>query len=60
MSGESRHKMSMAKIGKPSHHIDYNKKNNVLKNLVTLCFNCHSMTNSHRESWLRFFMEVEA
>lgn len=28
------------------HHIDYNKKNNNQKNLITLCSSCHMKTNS--------------
>jgi len=37
------------------HHIDYNKKNNNPKNLITLCDKCHSITNSNREFWITFF-----
>ena len=28
------------------HHIDYDKKNNISENLITLCINCHMKTNS--------------
>lgn len=34
------------------HHIDYNKKNNNLSNLISLCVNCHSKTNNHRKYWM--------
>ena len=34
------------------HHIDYNKKNNQLNNLVSLCVNCHSKTNNNRKYWM--------
>lgn len=34
------------------HHIDYNKKNNDINNLVTLCKSCHSRTNYKRNFWI--------
>lgn len=37
------------------HHIDYNKENCNPKNLITLCFKCHSETNYNREYWVTFF-----
>jgi len=33
------------------HHIDYDKANNELSNLVSLCNICHAKTNYNRESW---------
>lgn len=33
------------------HHIDYNKKNNNPKNIVTLCNNCNSEVNFNRPFW---------
>ena len=33
------------------HHIDYNKKNNSLKNLTIVCHSCHSKTNYNRSFW---------
>lgn len=33
------------------HHIDYNKQNSSVKNLVALCNSCHSETNGNREYW---------
>ena len=37
------------------HHIDYDKKNNSLENLITLCINCHMKTNYNREYWTEFY-----
>jgi 5-methylcytosine-specific restriction endonuclease McrA len=37
------------------HHIDYNTKNNVEGNLVTVCKHCHPKTNYYKEYWLHFF-----
>jgi len=37
------------------HHIDYNKKNNKLNNLVSLCNNCHMKTNGNRKYWENYF-----
>ena len=41
------------------HHIDYNKKNNVMDNLITLCRNCHSKlhakTKINKTFWIDFF-----
>lgn len=33
------------------HHIDYNKFNNNLMNLIALCVKCHGQTNWALESW---------
>jgi len=37
------------------HHIDYNKKNNILNNLISLCIFCHRKTNGNREYWTNYF-----
>lgn len=37
------------------HHIDYNKKNNFLSNLVTLCNFCNVSVNTNRQGWKKFF-----
>lgn len=42
-------------IGFVVHHIDYNKKNNEEKNLITLCRSCHGKTGFRRENWVVFF-----
>lgn len=39
------------------HHIDYNKNNHVLSNLVTLCPSCHSKTNHERQVWIIYFIK---
>ncbi len=33
------------------HHIDYNKINNNMKNLISLCVKCHAKTNINRDYW---------
>lgn len=37
------------------HHIDYNKENCNLKNLISLCRICHIKTNSNRKYWEKYF-----
>lgn len=37
------------------HHIDYNKDNLSLNNLITLCRHCHNKTNFDREVWTEYF-----
>lgn len=37
------------------HHIDYDKQNNKLNNLVALCRKCHSKTNYRRLYWQKYF-----
>lgn len=39
------------------HHIDYNKMNSSIANLVSLCHSCHSKTNFNRERWLDYFKD---
>jgi hypothetical protein len=39
------------------HHIDYNKRNNNLNNLIALCNSCHQKTNSNQLFWTKFFQE---
>jgi len=36
------------------HHIDYNKKNICLDNLIPLCRSCHAQTNFDRNYWKSF------
>lgn len=33
------------------HHVDYNKKNNSIFNLISLCRKCHIKTNHNRKHW---------
>lgn len=37
------------------HHIDYDKTNNHLNNLVALCPECHTKTNGNRQHWIEYF-----
>ena len=39
------------------HHIDYDKQNSSLENLISLCRSCHMKTNRNREYWKRHFKE---
>lgn len=39
------------------HHIDYNKMNCNLDNLITLCLVCNSRVNFGREDWTRYFQD---
>lgn len=43
------------------HHIDYDKKNCKLNNLISLCNRCHNNTNINRKYWkwqLQLFMKL--
>lgn len=40
------------------HHIDYDKKNNDPKNLITLCTKCHIKTNYKRDYWINYFKNI--
>jgi len=40
------------------HHIDYDKKNLDINNLISLCISCHMKTNYNRDYWLVYFMYV--
>lgn len=42
------------------HHIDYDKKNNSIINLITLCKPCHVKTNFDRLKWIMKFTEASA
>lgn len=37
------------------HHIDYDKMNSNVDNLITLCYSCHLKTNTNREDWKKYF-----
>jgi len=37
------------------HHINYDKRNNNPKNLISLCISCHAKTNFNREYWIKYF-----
>lgn len=38
------------------HHIDYNKKNNKVYNLISLCVACHMKTNYNRKYYEQYFV----
>ena len=42
------------------HHIDYNKKNSSIDNLITLCISCHVKTNGKkkREYFTNYYQEI--
>jgi 5-methylcytosine-specific restriction endonuclease McrA len=39
------------------HHIDYDKANNDISNLILLCQSCHVKTNRNRDMWKIKYME---
>lgn len=39
------------------NHIDYDKKNSLEDNLITLCRGCNSKVNANRNYWTAFFQE---
>jgi len=39
------------------HHKDYDKKNNKLNNLISLCHSCHSKTGVNRHYWTLLLKE---
>jgi hypothetical protein len=41
------------------HHIDYNKSNVSLDNLIALCLSCHMKTNSNQDYWKQHFTKGE-
>ena len=40
------------------HHIDYNKQNNDINNLITLCVLCHTKTNYDRKRYRLLFQKM--
>ena len=46
--------------GLDCHHIDYDKKNNILENVITLCDSCHTKTNGkkNRQYWTEFYQNI--
>ena len=42
------------------HHIDYDKKNNNSKNLITLCDNCHGSSHpkNDRIFWMKYYQTI--
>jgi 5-methylcytosine-specific restriction endonuclease McrA len=39
------------------HHIDYDKKNCEIENLIALCNGCNRKVNYNRERWTEYFKE---
>lgn len=39
------------------HHIDYNKNNLFVYNLISLCNSCHAKTNHNKECWKQYFLD---
>lgn len=40
------------------HHIDYNKKNCIPTNLITVCRTCNSKANGNREFWNLYYKNI--
>lgn len=40
------------------HHIDYNKENCGVNNLITLCHSCNNQVNRNIDYWFAYFMYV--
>lgn len=41
------------------HHIDYEKTNNDIQNLIPLCKVCHGKTNYNRSKWIKILNEIK-
>ena len=39
------------------HHIDFDKYNNKIKNLIPLCKSCHTKTLFNREQWIKYYQK---
>ena len=39
------------------HHMNYNKNNNNVNNLICLCKSCHAQTRFSREEWTEYFQD---
>ncbi len=39
------------------HHVDYDKKNCLPENLITLCVRCNVKVNTNRKKWTRYFQK---
>jgi len=47
-----------SQYGNTVHHIDYDKKNCNLNNLITLCRKCNTKVNFNREFWKHYFQSI--
>lgn len=43
-----------------THHIDYDKRNHISINLISLCKSCHAKTNSNRKKWYNQLTHLNA
>jgi hypothetical protein len=41
------------------HHIDENRRNNNIKNLIWICYNCHALVHNYREEKERLLKKVK-
>ena len=46
------------KNGRDVHHIDYNKENSKINNLITLCEKCNCQVNINRDYWYAYFTYI--
>lgn len=44
-----------SKTAEHVHHIDYDKENSAMMNLISLCASCHGKTNYNRDQWINYF-----
>lgn len=51
-------KFNKYSIGLDCHHIDYNKRNNNINNLICLCERCHNQTKFNRLDWKISFIHL--
>jgi ribosomal protein S27AE len=40
------------------HHIDFNKQNNSVRNLITLCGHCHRKLHGNNHNWVIRFLRI--
>lgn len=48
----------LAKRKLSMHHVDYDKKNTIKENGITLCNKCNIKVNNHRKHWTKFFQSL--
>jgi len=39
------------------HHIDFDKNNNEISNLITLCCSCHGKTTQKPDEWIEYYQD---
>lgn len=44
-------------IGISCHHIDFDRSNNNLSNLITLCSSCHGKTTQSPDEWIQYYQD---